>query len=357
LFGSLTSPGFEVNDAGFQTSADDENFSAFINRRWSKPGRVFRYAFLGNNAFLTRNFDGVATGAGYNANAFFTLLNYWSVDAHFNKAWRVQSDNLTRGGPLASMPAFWNVSGGIGSDSRKPASAYTSAYYSRNEIEGWGAGVSSSVDMRPTQAITVSVQPNYSASNSMLQFVQSQTDATATTTFGRQYVFAQVEQHSLDLTTRLNVTFRPTVSLQLYAQPFVATGDYHGLKELARPRSLDYLEYGQMPGSTLQCLDSQSRSTACASADVAFYAADPDGAGPRRSVTIANRDFNSRSLLGNAVVRWEYRPGSTLFFVWSSNCSAGTTNPRFRSSDDLRHICAGPSDNIFAIKANYWVSF
>jgi hypothetical protein len=353
----MTSPGFEVNDAGFQTSADDIAMSGFVNRRWSKPGRVFRFVFLGNNANVVRNFDNVVTSMQYNANANFTFLNYWNTDAHFTRGWRVNSDNLTRGGPLASLPAFWNVSAGIGSDSRKPVSSYTGAYYSRNEVRGWGGGVYSSIDMRPTKAVTVSVQPNYSASNSIFQFVQSQTDATATSTFGRQYVFAQVEQRSLDLTTRLNVTFRPNLSLQLYTQPFVATGDYHGLKELARPRSLDYIEYGQTAGSTLQCLDAQSRAASCTSGNVAFYTADPDGTGPRRSVTINNNDFKSRSLLGNAVVRWEYRPGSTLFFVWSSNCSAGASDPRFRSSQDLRQLCAGPSDNVFAIKANYWLSF
>jgi len=74
-------------------------------------------------------------------------------------------------------------------------------------------------------------------------------------------------------------------------------------------------------------------------------------------VRIGNRDFNSRSLNGNAVLRWEYRPGSTMFFVWSTTCAAGASDPRFSAGDDVRRLCQGPSDNIFAIKANYWLSF
>jgi hypothetical protein len=109
-FGTVTSPGFEANDAGFQTSADDIVFSGFINRRWSKPGKVFRYAFLGNNMHVDHNFDGIVNGLGYNANASVTFLNYWSVDAHLSRNWRVLSDNLTRGGPLANLPASWSWS-------------------------------------------------------------------------------------------------------------------------------------------------------------------------------------------------------------------------------------------------------
>jgi hypothetical protein len=358
LNASATSPGFEVNDAGFQTSADDIVYSAFINRRWTKPGRVFRFAFAGNNVRYSSNFDGVRNGLAYNANLQGTFLNYWNGDAHFTRGWRVLSDDVTRGGPLASLPAYWNVTGGLGSDTRRRFSTYNGGYYSRNEIQGWGAGWFSSIDFRPTQATTISVQPSYNVSDSKLQYVQTEADLAATRTFGSQYIFAEVKQNSLDLTTRLNVTFKPNLSLQFYAQPFVATAGYHNLKELARASSLDHILFGQTAASTLQCRDADDKVVSCASsAGVASYVADPDGPGPLRSVRIANNDFNSRSLNGNAVLRWEYRPGSAMFFVWSTSCAAGTGDPRFDAMNDVRRLCQGPSDNIFAVKANYWVSF
>ena len=354
---SATSPGFETNDAGFQTSADGISYFAFGNRRWTKPGKVFRFAFAGNNLAYTRNFDGVRTALGYNLNIQGTFLNYWNADAHVNTGWRAPSATLTRGGPLADMPAFWNVSGGVGTDTRRRFSMYNGGLYNRNEIDGWGVGYFASLDIRPTTATTLSIQPSYNRSTSRLQYVQSQSDVEATSTFGRQYVFSSIEQHSLDLTTRVNVTFRPTLSLQFYAQPFIATGDYDGFKELARPRSLDYVEYGRASGSTLDCFNARNLAVSCVGDGVAYYVGDPDGAGQRRSVRIANRDFDSRSLSGNAVVRWEYRPGSTMFFVWSTNCAADTSDPRFHAADAVRRLCAGPSDNVFAVKANYWLSF
>ncbi len=358
IFGNATSPGFEVNDAGFQTSADDLDFFGFVNRRWTKPGKVFRFAFLGNNVNVNHNFGGVRTGLRYNFNAFGQFLNYWGADAHFNASLRSLSDGLTRGGPLAQSAQSLSVSGGLASDSRKPIALRLAGHYAWNELGGWGYGVFGSLDLRPTPSVSVSVGPELFSSRTILQYVRVQDDSTATATFGRQYVFAEVLQKTLDLTTRLNVTFTPALSLQLYAQPFVATGDYDGFKELTRPRSLDHIVYGETPGSTLRCFDGNDAEIACGGAQApAYYLGDPDGAGPRPSVQLFNPDFGARSLRGNAVLRWEYRPGSTLFLVWTRSCSASSAVPDFRGLSDLGRLCEGPSDNVFAVKANYWLSF
>ena len=293
----------------------------------------------------------------YNVNLSGIFLNNWNADAHFSIAPRVQSPVLTRGGPLAAKPAFWNVSGGAGTDTRRILATYEGAYYSHNEIGGWGAGWFASIDMRPTQAVTVSVQPSYSVSDSKVQYITSEADATATRTFGGRYVFSEVKQNTLDLTTRLNVTFRPDLSLQFYTQPFVATADYHNFKELARAGSLEHIIYGRTGGSTLRCFNASSSEVACSPRTaVASFVGDPDGAGPRPSIQIDNPNFSTRSLSGNAVLRWEYRPGSTLFLVWATNCSAGGANPLFRAADDVRRLCQGPSNNVFALKANYWMN-
>jgi hypothetical protein len=358
LTAAATSPGFEVNDAGFQTSADGRELYGFINRRWTKPSRLFRFAFIGNNLDYSETFDRVKTGFRYNANTNATFLNNWNADAHYTWAARVLSPNLTRGGPLALVPGFWNVNGGVGTDTRRPVSAYAGGAYARNDVAGWGVNWFSSIDIRPTKATTLSIQPGYGASDSKVQYVQTQADPTATATYGNQYVFSEVLQYSLDLTTRLSITFKPNLSLQIYTQPFVATGDYHELKELRRAGSLDYVTYGRTPGSTLECRDAKDQVVSCSlPSGIAAYIADPDGAGPRASVRVDNPDFNSRSLNGNAVLRWEYRPGSTMFFVWSTSCSTDASNPRFSAGGDMRRLCQGPSDNIFAVKANYWFSF
>jgi hypothetical protein len=358
LSASAVSPGFELNDAGFQTTADFANAFAYANRRWTQPGRVFRDFFVGNNANVSVNFGGVRTALRYNLNASGQFLNYWGAFAYGGFNVRSLNDRLTRGGPLASSPFYWYLGSGGSTDSRRRVAAYLEVLHEGNEIGGTGWYVWSSVQLRPTSAIAVSIGPSYSTGTSILQYQQTQTDQAATATYGRQYVFATIHQQSLDLTTRLNVTFSPTLTLQLYTQPFVATGDYDGFKELARPRSLDYVIYGETPGSTLRCYDAANAAVSCSGAAApAYYVANPDTAAGRRDVRIRNPDFHSPSLHGNAVLRWEYRPGSTFFLVWTTSCSAFSTDPQFSAGSDLQHLCQGPSANVFAVKVNYWISF
>jgi len=145
------------------------------------------------------------------------------------------------------------------------------------------------------------------------------------------------------------MTFSPALSLQLFVQPFVATGAYFDFKELAQPRTSSFIRYGQTPGSTID-------TTFNADGSVASYTLDPDGAGARSAYNVSNPDFAFRSLRGNAVLRWEYRPGSTLFFVWTQSCGYFSQNPGFAPAQDFRQLCQGKSNNVIAVKFNYWLS-
>mgnify|MGYP001564200318 CR=1 FL=1 len=110
-------------------------------------------------------------------------------------------------------------------------------------------------------------------------------------------------------------------------------------------------------GTTLRCYDATDTAMSCSGAAApAYYVANPDTTAGRRDVRIGNPDFSSRSLRGNAVLRWEYRPGSTLFLVWTTSCSAFSGDPRFSAGNDVQQLCQGPSANVFAVKMNYWLS-
>jgi hypothetical protein len=216
-------------------------------------------------------------------------------------------------------PASWSAFGSVQSDYRKRVQGYLSVNVNRSEIGGWNASVYASLGVRPTPNISISTGPSYSVGLTAQQYLSAVADPTAVATYGQRYVFAEVTQRTLDLTTRLDVTMTPSLSLQLYAQPFVATGAYRHFKALVAPRTTDYAP-----------------------------AAD--------STRWGGRDFSYRSLRGNAVLRWEYRPGSTLFLVWTTNCSSYGSDPAFDAANDVRHLCQGRSDNVFAVKVNYWLS-
>ena len=316
---SASSPGWEINDLGYQTRSDRIALKLWVGHRWTRPGKVFRVASATANANLGWNFGGDRTTSSVGASGYGEFLNYWSANVGFSGIFRVVNDGLLRGGPAGLSPAGWDVYGQIGSDYRKPVRAYLFYEYSGTELGGYGHYLGSSVTIRPSPTVSISAGPSYSVSLSSQQYVTAFDDATATATFNRRYVFAEVLQHSLDLTTRLDVTLTPSLSVQLYAQPFVATGDYRRIRSLRTPRSFDYIAFAD-------------------------------------SAALGDLDFSYRSLRGNAVLRWEYRPGSTLFLVWTTSCSAYGARPAFDAVGDLRNLCQGRSDNVFAVKMNYWLS-
>ena len=343
------SPGFEVNDLGYQTSADDIGFSLNGSRQWTRPGRVIRSASVGAYGNAAWNFGGVRQSTGVGVNAYVQFLNYWSVSTGASYQAPAVSDALTRGGPLAGVPAGVSPWVSLSSDFRKPWQLNLYAGYGSDALGGWNASTSVYFNWRPAPALLLTLAPGYYRSLSQQQFVASNADATAPATFGRRYLFAEIFQRSLDLTTRLDVTISPALSLQLYMQPFVATGDYRRFKELVAPRTTDFIAYGETPGSTETPVTDPD-------GNVVAYDVDPDGAGTRPVVRIPNLDFGYRSLRGNAVLRWEYRPGSTLFLVWTQSCSAYSPSPAFDATGDLGRLCQGRSDNVFALKVNYWLS-
>jgi len=344
-----TSPGFEINDLGYQTSADRISLSANGMRRWTRPGRVFRTASANASAHSQWNYGGDRLSTSFNVGASGQFLNYWSLNANVVRTLRTLSDALTRGGPLGVVPSDWQIGGGGSSDSRQPLRFNVYAYATRTELAAWSVGGFAGVAWNPKPTVSLSLSPSYSARLSTQQYLTSRSDTTATAMYGRAYLFAEVLQRTLDLTTRVDITLSPTLSFQLYVQPFVGTGHFRRFKELVAPRTTDYLAYGQTPGAVIRdSTDSQG--------GLVGYTVDPDSAGPRPSMWIGNPDFSARSLRGNAVVRWEYRPGSTLFLVWTTSCSSSGSNPAFNAAQDFRQLCQGRSDNVFAVKLNYWLS-
>ncbi|MGH7480627.1 MAG: DUF5916 domain-containing protein, partial [Longimicrobiales bacterium] len=175
------------------------------------------------------------------------------------------------------------------------------------------------------------------------QYVTDVDDPTAARTFGTRYVFADLEQSELGIDLRLNVTFRPGTTLELYAQPFVGSGDYGALKELVAPRTFDFATYGR------------DRGTIEPTGDGAFRV-DPDAAGPAAPFTVDDEDFNVRSLRGNAVFRWEWRPGSTLFLVWQQVREDEAFIGDFDASRDFRSLFSVTPENIFMVKVSYWLT-
>ncbi len=339
------SPGFEVNDAGFQREADRIFNGVRVTRRWLDPGKVFRRFSISANFANEWNFGGTHVWGQAYAGLNGQLRNYWNFGVGFNRWFTALTDRHTRGGPLMESPSGWSTHGWVGTDYRKTISFGFFGSYSRNAYDGWGVYLEPEVRIRPGGAMSFVVYPGFSRTHAMGQYVTQREDPTATITYGGRYLFSELLQTSLDITIRADLAITPDLTVQLWAQPFASTGDYFGYKELAEPETFDFLRYGADGNSTIE-FDEEDNT----------YTVDPDGPGPAEPITFDNPDFSVRSLRSNLVIRWEYLPGSTLFLVWNHNRSGSSTDPSFDAWRQIKGAFTDAAQNTFLIKLNYWIS-
>jgi hypothetical protein len=159
------------------------------------------------------------------------------------------------------------------------------------------------------------------------------------------------------MTTRVNWTFTPRLSLEMVAQPFVNAGRYENYKEFATPGTFEFARYGSDAGTVTDAYDVLRNSAGVAVDSVRVgRRIDPDGAGASPSFVVQEQNFTFRSLRGSAVVRWEYRPGSALFFVWQQQRTGQTQDGSFVGDRDIGGIFREPAQNVFLVKATYWLA-
>jgi Domain of unknown function (DUF5916)/Carbohydrate family 9 binding domain-like len=340
------SPGFEVNDLGFMGRVDYRNLGAAGSYDNETPGKLLRSynLYLGTNHAWNYGGDRIWTSVFNQVTLNFT--NLWSLYAGGEYDPSAIDDRLTRGGPLGRQSTQSGLWTQITTDLRKTVSYNLYSDYYWYQDGGYTKDLNVGFDIRPSSSIHVTLGPGLSLYHSATQFVRSTTDPLATATFGGRYVFADLYQTTLSATTRVEWTLSPLLSFQLYAQPFASAGRFRGFKELATPATTQYNVYGRDNGSTVTATTNGGK--------IVSYTVDPDGVGPAPQFTIGNPDFRTHSLRGNAVVRWEYRPGSALFFVWQQQRSDFLPfEGDFQTRRETREIFGRPS-NVFLVKATYW---
>jgi len=350
---AAASPGYEVNDMGFQSASDrlilDTNFS--FNH--PDPGRILRQWDVRGSPDAVWNYAGDMVWAEVNGNVNLQFLNYWSLGGRLGYNPEHDDDRLTRGGPMARTPSRLAGDVNVRSDGRRNTTGRLSYRWATESDDSWDRSVSFDLTLNPSDRWRIQLGPSYNRRHTSAQYMTSVADVLADQTFGRRYIFGGLNQSTASLRTTVNVTFTPLFSLQLYVEPFVSTGNYRELKELERPGTFNFLEYGTDIGTLSQDPGGS-------------YDVDPDGGGPAAPFTVSDRDFSYRSLIGNAVLRWEWRPGSTLFLVWQQsriNSLRGDglagTDPWIGGFDlnrDVGDMFSTPADNIFVIKVNYWLN-
>jgi hypothetical protein len=237
------------------------------------------------------------------------------------------------------LPGGWWVAGGIFSNGTKPTRYGIRSTTWQDNLGGWNWRVDPEFTTQPTDRLTLSFLPRYVRTHEPRQFITSRSGGLEAT-FGRRYLFGLIDQTEIAIPLRVNYSFTPETSLELYAEPFAASGRYSDIGELARPRTNDLRVYGEAAGT------SATRDEA--SGDFAFTDGDEE-------IPLSNPDFDVLSFRSNMVLRWEWRPGSTFFLVWQQNRSGSDNEGRFVRPTNLYDSLTADGENVLAVKFTYWL--
>jgi hypothetical protein len=341
-FGSTTyqvvSPGFEANDLGFHSLTSYRALSTVVAYKDDRPGKIFRNYLLGTFSGYTSNFDGDKIGLYHALALEGRFPNFWTFRSNLIFTGQRYDDRLTRGGPVMSRPPARSAEIRIATDQRHVYSVEAEYEYFSDKEGSRQDEYSLRFSARPSPALRVSFSPQYEPARFATQYIAQAQDAAASSTFGRRYIFGALRYTELSLETRVDWTFTPKLSLQVFVQPLVATGAYSDFRSLRRPRSREFDRFSQADGTLVR--------------EDGGYVAFP---APGSSITFRDPDFHERALLGNAVIRWEYRPGSALFFVWQQRRAGEGPRGDFEIGRDVSGLFRTAPENVFALKATYWI--
>ena len=344
----IETPEFDPLDFGRLNYAGDFSGGPRLTYRETRPGRFFRAYSLGVNVSPYWYFDtnlGVRYSMGGNTSV--TFRNFWVGSLNVTRYTRGLDTQLTRGGPSMGTPSGVNVSTFLRNSTGATTRWSGNASFRSNEFGDGTGSVSGSVSARPSPSTQFSFAPEYSAETgtngafmgAINRQYLTQMSGGRPETYDRRYIFGVVDRTTISAQFRFSYVFKPDLTLDVYAEPFAASGTYSAYGELARAGGRDLRRYGT-DGTTIATLaDGGHRIT--------------DG---QAAFTLPNYDFNVRSYRSNLVLRWEWRPGSTAYVVWQQNRASSVPEGQHVGLGDLFGSLSAPGDNILAIKTTFWIS-
>jgi hypothetical protein len=336
------SPGFEINDLGFMRSADQINQFTWVGYTKRNPFSIFDRWQLNGHQWLDWDYAGNFLGARYNVNTNAQFKNKYSAGASINHRSEFTSNTRLRSGPASLWPGGWGYNLWVSSDHRRDLSVRLGTHLSQDD-DGSGSyrAAWATFSYRPSNAVRLSLSPELSRNRPEMQYID-------TLAFGDEdrYVFGRLDQETLSLTTRLEYTITPNLTVQLYAAPFVSYGRYDRFKHITDPVAGHFVDRFALYG------DSQ---IAFNDADEA-YEVDENRDGTV-DYSFDRPDFDARFLNANMVIRWEYTPGSTVFLVWSqSRQNTDLLNLDGDFGQGLDDLFATQPEDVILIKFSKWFS-
>lgn len=334
LEGALESPGFDLNGVGLLQSADDVFARAELRYRDVEPGPYLHRSELVVVSQNEWNTGGVRNLAVLAAAGNLVWKNFWSANLEMVLLLPGYSDDATRGGPLTGtgwgQESYLTVSGAPGTRTR-----WSGAVDVLSHQTGFtGFGVRGELTVQPADRLALTLAPRYRRHANSRQYVDTVPGDNAAT-YGNRYIFGTIDYRELAVQARLALAFTPSLIVDLYVEPFAASGRYRDIGELPAPRSRELAIYGRDLGT----IEAGDEGFAVAVGEERFE---------------LSPDFTELSLRSTMVLRWELLPGSTLFVVWQQDRADDQDRALSVTPQRLGDTFTNAGGHTVALKLAYW---
>jgi hypothetical protein len=337
----LYSPGLDLNDLGYMRMADILNQKTEVSYNENVPKSFYRsYSF--HLAQQTEwDFGGRLLQTTYDFTAKMVALDSWIYSLSIQRIPRLLNTRMLRGGPALNLEGYWNGSLYLRTDSRKDL-YYTliCKYRQMDDKKSYLLSISPSMVWRPSTRFNLS---------STLSFIENIDDAQYINTLDidndPKYILGHINQKTWNIILRLEYSFTPDLILQYYVSPFISTGTYSHIKYVKNAAAESYDErYHTFSGTAIR--ENSIDNT---------LELDENDDG-MSDYSIHHPDFSFTEMRSNLVLRWEYKPGSTFYFVWTNGRSESISEARRSLSHYANRLLSLAQENVFMIKFNYWFS-
>lgn len=334
------SPQFEINDLGYMREADQLFQIVWAGYRQWEPKGFYRAYNFNLTQYTMWTFGGQKVVSGFNTNGFIRFKNYWSFNAGVEYNHDLVTTTHLRGGSSFRLPDRLHSWWGIGSDYRQNLEVGLGINYGRDVLDGYrNFRVGPSISYKPADKINFSFDPSYSKRFDELQYID-QVDYDNE----KRYVFSSIDQYVINFSFRINYTITPSLTIQYWGQPFMASGEFYDYKYITSPRADQYSDRFKVFDDS-QIVHDQGNF---------LIDEDLDGL---TDYQYEAPDFKVKEFLSNLVLRWEYNPGSTIYLVWSQSRSEVEDQGQIQYFDDLGNLFSQKAHNIFLLKFSYRFGF
>jgi Domain of unknown function (DUF5916)/Carbohydrate family 9 binding domain-like len=337
--GGMRSPGFEVNDAGFLGQVDRVSAHGDITYRENQPSTWYRSCSVNSNFNGSWNYGGSRQYSEIGSEFDIQWSNYWNSSFSVTHQIGGQDDKATRGGPSMEQWSGLSIHANLSNNFTSKVTWNVGTLYAIDNVDGWIYGVDASIGSRIGNKFKFSIGGGYYAELNTRLYVATISDQVRGSIDSTRYIFSHIDRTTLSMEIRANYYFTPDVSLEIYAEPFAASGRNDRFGELVAPRGIDLRYYDNESGLTMTT-DFNGTATVDDNGEIFSF---------------GYHDFGERSFRSNAVLRWEFSPGSTLYFVWQRNLGESREKGSHVKPKSLFDSFGADGQDFVALKIAWWI--